>query len=50
MSKVKELDEALVLVEEICTSDQIKDLLRKRKGDDNIRLTAENKETLVAKN
>src|SRR5579859_1923946 len=50
MSTVKELDEALVLVEQICTSDQIKELLRKRKGDDNIWVSAENKETLVSKN
>ena len=50
MSKVRELDETLALVEKMCTTDQIKDLLRKRKGDDGVRITAENKERLVLKN
>jgi hypothetical protein len=47
MSKNDELDDALALAEELCTSDQIKDVLRKRKGDENVRISAESKEDLV---
>jgi hypothetical protein len=50
MNKNDELDDALALAEELCTSDQIKNLLRKRKGDEHVRLTAESKEDLVHRN
>jgi len=50
MSQQKELDELLSLVENLCTSDQIRDLLRTRKGDKNVRITSEDKEDLVRRN
>jgi hypothetical protein len=50
MSKSDELNDALSLAEELCTSDQIKTLLRTRKGEENVRLTAESKEDLVQRN
>jgi hypothetical protein len=50
MSKNAELEETLTLVEKLCTTDQIKNLLRERKGDKDVRLTAESKEDLVQRN
>jgi hypothetical protein len=50
MSKTDELDDALTLAEGLCTSEQIKDLLRKRKGNENVRITAESKEDLIHRN
>jgi hypothetical protein len=49
-TKADELDDALTLAEALCTSDQIKELLRTRKGDKNVRLSAESKEDLVHRN
>jgi hypothetical protein len=46
----RELKDALALVGELCTTDQIKDVLRRRKGEDGVRLTAETKEGLVRRN
>jgi hypothetical protein len=46
----RELKDALALVGELCTTDQIKDVLRRRKGEDRVRLTAETKEDLVQRN
>jgi hypothetical protein len=50
MSKNDELDDALTLAAELCTSDQIKEVLRRRKGDENVRISAESKEDLVHRN
>jgi hypothetical protein len=50
MSKNEQLDDALTLAEGLCTAEQIKELLRKRKGDENVRLSAESKEDLVHRN
>jgi hypothetical protein len=50
MSHVKELDEVFSLVENLCTAEQVRDLLRTRKGNENIRISAEDKETLVRRN
>jgi len=50
MSHQKELDEVLSLVETLCTAEQIRDLLRTRKGNENIRITAEDKDDLVGRN
>ena len=50
MATYKELDEALSLVENLCTTEQIADLLRKHKGTKSIRITAETKEDLVRRN
>ena len=50
MAETTELDEALKLVLEMCTVDQIKGVLRARKDDDAVRLTAENKTFLVERN
>jgi len=50
MSKTDELDDALTLAEGLCTAEQIKDLLRKRKGNENVRITAESKEDLIHRN
>ncbi len=50
MTSQTELDEALNLVEKFCTADQIRALLRTKKGDENVRITAEDKEDLVHKN
>lgn len=50
MATHKELDEALSLVEHLCTTEQAAALLRKHKGTKNIRITAENKEDLVRRN
>lgn len=46
----KDLDEAMSLVENLCTTEQIANLLRKHKGTANVRITAENKEDLVRRN
>jgi hypothetical protein len=50
MTHQKDLDEALSLVEQLCTADQVRGLLRTKKGDDNVRISAEDKEELVRKN
>jgi hypothetical protein len=50
MATYKELDEALSLVENLCTTEQIADLLRRHKGTKNVRISAENKEDLVRRN
>jgi hypothetical protein len=46
----RELKDALALVGDLCTTDEIKDVLRRRKGEDHVRLTAETKEDLVQRN
>ena len=46
----RELKDALLLVGELSTTDQIKEVLRRRKGEDGVRLTAETKEDLVRRN
>jgi hypothetical protein len=50
MEKYKELEEALSLVESLCTMEQIQDLLRTRKGDKDVRITAESKDDAVKRN
>ena len=50
MPQNSELDEALKLVLAFCTTDQIKRILRMRKDDDAVRLSAENKKILVDRN
>jgi hypothetical protein len=50
MTLQTDLNEALNLVENFCTADQIRDLLRTKKGDENVRITAEDKNDLVQKN
>jgi hypothetical protein len=50
MPENSELDEALKLVLEFCTTDQIKSILRMRKDDDSVRLSAENKKMLIDRN
>jgi hypothetical protein len=50
MTHQHDLDGVLSLVEELCTAEQIRDLLRTKKGDENIRISAEDKEQLVRKN
>lgn len=50
MSQQSEVEEALSLVQGMCTAEQIKDLLRTRKGQEGIRITAESKEDLVNRN
>jgi hypothetical protein len=50
MTHRNDLDEVLSLVEKLCTAEQVKDLLRARKGDENIRISAENKEQLIRRN
>jgi len=50
MSHLKELDEVLSLVEQLCTAEQVRDLLRTRKGEENVRISAEDKEDLVRRN
>jgi hypothetical protein len=50
MTHQKDLDEALSLVEKLCTGDQVRGLLRTKKGDENVRISAEDKEDLVRKN
>jgi hypothetical protein len=46
----EELDELLKLVLDMCTIGQIKALLRLRKEDDSVRMSAENKKILVERN
>jgi hypothetical protein len=50
MSTHTELEETLSLVEQLCTAEQVKDLLRTRKGEKDVRITAESKEDLVRRN
>jgi hypothetical protein len=50
MSAYKELEDALSLVKKLCTTEQIQDLLRTRKGHENVRITAEKKDDLVDRN
>ncbi len=50
MGGYKELEEALSLVKELCTTEQIQALLRTRKGQENVRITAETKYELVDRN
>jgi len=50
MTHQNDLDEVLSLVEKLCTAEQVKDLLRTRKGDENIRISAEDKEQLIRRN
>lgn len=50
MATYKELDEALSLVENLCSTEQIANLLRRHKGTKNVRISAETKEDLVARN
>jgi hypothetical protein len=50
MATYKDLDEALSLVENLCTTEQITNLLRKRKGTASVRISAENKDDLVRRN
>ncbi len=50
MATYKELDEALSLVENLCTTEQIAGLLRKHKGNEKVRISAETKEDLVSRN
>lgn len=50
MPENSELDEALKLVLEFCTTEQIKGVLRMRKDDDAVRVSAENKKLLVERN
>jgi hypothetical protein len=49
MADPKHLEEALRLVEDLCTADQVRDLLRVHKTKD-VRITAEKKEDLVRRN
>jgi hypothetical protein len=46
----EEVEDALQLVNHLCTFDQIQALLRQRKGNEHIRITAETKEDLVSRN
>jgi hypothetical protein len=50
MATYKELDEALKLAESLSTADQIRELLRKRRGDEGVRISAESKQQLVHRN
>ncbi len=50
MGDYKELEDALSLIKNLCTAQQIQDLLRTRKGQENVRITAENKDELVDRN
>jgi hypothetical protein len=50
MANYKQIDDALALVENLCTAEQIHSLLATRKGESGIRLTAENKTVLVDRN
>jgi len=48
MSKTQELEEALNTIEELCTTEQIKELLRQsKKEDDEVKISAEKKHDLV---
>jgi hypothetical protein len=50
MGDYKELEDALSLVKKLCTADQIQNLLRSQKGQEGVRITAENKDELVDRN
>src|SRR6266404_2320506 len=50
MSNYKELDETLSLVQKFATIEQIKDGLRTRKGEENVRITANTLDELVNSN
>ena len=50
MANYKELDETLALVKDLATTEQIQDLLRSRKGHDNVRISGENKGQIVERN
>lgn len=50
MNKYEELEDALSLAGELCTSEQIRDLLRRRRGDNHVRISAQTKEDLVSRN
>src|ERR1051325_3096045 len=50
MSNYKELDEALSLVKNLATIEQIQGLLRTRKGEENVRITANTIDELVNSN
>jgi hypothetical protein len=50
MSSHAELDETLSLVEHLCTTEQVKTLLRERKGEKDVRISAESKAELVQRN
>jgi hypothetical protein len=50
MPRTEEIEEALALIDELCNIDQIKSVLRKRRDNDKVRLSAENKEQLIKRN
>src|ERR1017187_10300045 len=50
MTDYKEIDDALALIEKMCTAEQIHGLLATRKGEEGVRLTAEKKNLLVVRN
>lgn len=50
MAQHKDLDEVLSLVEKLCTGDQVRDLLRTKKGNESVRITGDDKEDLIRKN
>jgi hypothetical protein len=50
MADYKELNDALSLVKSLCTTEQIQNLLRTRKGEENVRISAENKDKVVDRN
>lgn len=50
MNDYEELEDALLLIKEICTVEQIQGLLRKRKGNEGIRVSAETKDLLIDRN
>ena len=50
MAQHKDLDEVLRLAEKLCTGDQVRDLLRTKKGNESVRITADDKEDLIRKN
>jgi len=50
MSNYEEVEDALQLVQQLCTVEQIQTLLRKHKGNEHIRISAETKDNLVGRN
>ncbi len=50
MSHYEEVEDALLLVKNLCTAEQIQALLRKRKGIEHVRISAETKDDLVDRN
>jgi hypothetical protein len=50
MANYKELDETLALVKDLVTTEQIQDLLRTRRGHENVRISGENKDQIVHRN